>query len=92
MRLVMAREGTTAQRLSDAADTRDLPMLHTVCAKVEGRTAALKNPHPPDTLAWLTWIVARLGGWAGYQSKGYKLPGPLTITRGLAKLDAIAQG
>lgn len=92
MQLVMARDGTTAQPLSDGADTRDLPMLHAVCTKVEGRTAALKNPHASDTLAWLAWIVARLGGWAGYQSKGYKPPGPLTITRGLAKLDAIAQG
>jgi hypothetical protein len=53
MQLVMARDGTTAQPLSDGADTRDLPMLHAVCAKVEGRTAALKNPHAPDTLAWL---------------------------------------
>ena len=92
MQLVMARDGTTAQPLSDGADTRDLPMLQAVCTKVEGRTAALKNPHAPDSLAWLAWIAARLGGWAGYQSKGYKPPGPLTITRGLAKLDAIAQG
>lgn len=92
MQLVMARDGSTGQPLGDGADAADLPMLHAVCAKVEGRTAALKNPHAPDTLAWLSWITARLGGWAGYQSKGYKPPGPLTITRGLAKLDAIAQG
>jgi len=92
MQLVMARDGGTGQPLSDAADAADAPMLQAVCAKVEGRTAALKNPHAPDTLAWLAWIAARLGGWSGYRSKGYKPPGPLTVTRGLAKLDAIAQG
>ena len=90
MQLVVARDGTTAQPLSDAADTHDLPMLH-ACTKVKGRTAALKNPYAPDTLAWLAWIAASLGGWARYRSKGDKPPGPLTITRGLAKLDATAQ-
>ena len=57
-----------------------------------GRTAALKNPHAPGSLAWLAWIAARLGGWSGHTSKGYEPPGPLAIARGLAKLDGIAQG
>ena len=92
MQLVMARDGSTAQPLSDATDPADTSLLQAVCAQVEGRTAALHNPHAPDSLAWLAWIVARLGGWSGYASKGYKPPGPLTITRGLAKLDGIIQG
>ena len=67
-------------------------MLHALNATLEGRTALLKNPHHPDSLAWFAWIVARLGGWSGYTSKGYKPPGPKTIARGLAKLEGRAAG
>ncbi|BAY30786.1 transposase [Nostoc carneum NIES-2107] len=33
---------------------------------VEGNTKLQKNPYPPDSLAWATWIIARIGGrvWA----------------------------
>ena len=33
------------------------------------------NFHPPRSLAWLAWIVARLGGWNSY----YKSPGLKTM-------------
>jgi hypothetical protein len=26
----------------------------------------LRTPHPVDSLSWLSWIVARLGGWNCY--------------------------
>lgn len=92
MQLVLARDGGTGQRLSDAADPADVPMLRACNAKLEGRTEKLKNPHPPASLAWLAWIVARLGGWSGYTSRGYKPPGPKTIARGLRKLDGMLDG
>jgi hypothetical protein len=43
-------------------------------------------------LAWHAWIAARLGGWSGYTSKGYKPPGPKITARGLKKLDAMVEG
>lgn len=92
MQLVLARDGGTAQPLSDAAEPADCPMLRACNAKLEGRTAKLKNPHAPDSLAWLAWIVARLGGWSGYTSRGYKPPGPKTVARGLRKLDGMLEG
>jgi hypothetical protein len=92
VQIVLARDTATAQRLSDAAAPADSAMLQVFNAKLEGRTALLKNPHDPDTLAWFAWIVARLGGWSGYTSKGYKPAGPKTIARGLIKLDAMTQG
>ncbi len=67
-------------------------MLQAFNAKLEGRTALLKNPHDPARLAWFAWIIARLGGWSGYTSKGYKPPGPKTIARGLIKLDGMTEG
>lgn len=92
MQIVIGRDGATGQALSDAADPAERPMLQACNAKLEGRTAKLRNPHAPETLAWFAWIIARLGGWSGYTSKGYKPPGPKTIARGLHKLDAISDG
>ena len=42
---------------------------------LEGKTARQKNHHPLRSLAWLAWIMARLGGWNCY----YKPPGPKTM-------------
>ena len=67
-------------------------MLHALNARLQGRTARLHNPHRPDSLAWFAWIVARLGGWSGYTSKGYKPAGPKTIARGLIRLDGRIEG
>lgn len=92
VQIVIGRDATTAQPLSDVADTSDTKMLEAFSAKLEGRTALLKNPHDNTTLAWFAWIVARLGGWSGYTSKGYKPPGPKTIARGLIKLDGMTEG
>jgi hypothetical protein len=92
MQIVIGRDGATGQALADAADPADQPMLAAFNARLQGRTAKLRNPHPDHTLAWFAWIVARLGGWSGYSSAGYKPAGPKTIARGLRKLDAMSQG
>ncbi len=44
--------------------------------------------HPPQSLAWAAWIIARLGGWNCY----YKLPGPITFRRGMEQFYAIHRG
>jgi Transposase DDE domain len=92
MQLVLARDGSTGQTIADAAAPADMPALTNLNASLEGRTDKLKNPHDPTTLAWLAWIVARLGGWSGYTSKGYKPPGPKTMHHGLLRLDPILEG
>jgi hypothetical protein len=92
MQLVLARDGSTGQTITDAVAPADMPALRSLNASLEGRTEKLKNPHHPITLAWLAWIVARLGGWSGYTSKGYKPPGPKTMHHGLLRLDPILLG
>jgi len=92
MQLVQAREGDTGQLLSDAVEKEDEPLVEALVGKLEGKTEKLKCPHPKGNLARLTWVVARLGGWSGYKSKGYKPPGPKTIAYGLERFDAIKQG
>ncbi len=92
VQIVIGCDGSTGQALAGAADPADTDMLAALSTKLEGRTALLKNPYHCTTLAWFAWTVARLGGWSGYTSKGYKPPGPKTIARALAKLDAITGG
>ena len=92
MRLVMARGGNTTQPVTDAAGPADMPALRALNASLEGRTEKLRNPHDEGLLAWFAWIVARLGGWSGYTSRGYRPPGPKTMHHGLLRLDPILAG
>lgn len=60
--------------------------LSTSAPNLEGKTQLQQNPYPPQTLAWATWIIARLGGWSGYSSQ--KPPGITTLTRGLEQFES----
>jgi hypothetical protein len=93
MQLVNGRDGQTGQLLMDVInDPAEVPALAAINKTLEGRTAKLKNPFDPTSLAWYAWIAARIGGWSGYTSKGYKPAGPKTMARGLKRLDAMVDG
>ena len=88
LQMVRERDGAAGQKLTDAFDPAEQPAMAAICAKLEGKTERQKNPHPSDTLAWATWICARLGGWTGYYGK----PGPIAIHSGLLQLQAMLHG
>ena len=88
LQLVRAREGTTDRQLADAFEPDDQPILEALSAKLEGRTARQKNPHPKGSLAFAAWVIARLGGWDGYYGK----PGPKTMRWGLNDFQRIKFG
>jgi hypothetical protein len=88
MQLVKARDGTTAQSLSEAFEPDDQPVLEALSRQLEGGTAKQKNPHPKGSLAFASWVVARLGGWTGYYGK----PGPQVMRRGLDDFRRIKYG
>jgi Transposase DDE domain len=88
MQLVKARDGTTGQNLTEAFDPADQPILEAASAKLEGKTAKQKNPHPSGSLAFASWVVGRLGGWTGYYGK----PGPQVMRRGLEAFQRIKYG
>lgn len=92
MQLVHARSGATGQKLADAMDGAAGPIVEALVVKLQGKTAKLKNPHPPDSLARLAWVIGRLGGWDGYEGHGYKPAGPKTMAIGLTRFDAIREG
>lgn len=64
--------------------------LQELLPELEGNTDLQKNPYSCDTLAWAVWIIARLGGWKGYQSQ--RPPGVITLKRGLDRFEAILVG
>jgi hypothetical protein len=86
--LVQARDGTTDQRLTDAFEPNDQPLLEALSARLEGKTARQRNPHPRGSLAFVAWVIARLGGWTGYYGK----PGPKVMRIGLAEFHAVKFG
>lgn len=88
LQMVRERDGQTGQKLEDAFDIADHPAMDAICKKMEGKTLRQKNPHPPDTIAWVAWICGRLGGWTGYYGK----PGPIVMHNGLLKLKTIIEG
>ena len=88
MQLVQARDGLTDQRLEDAFDPEDAPLIEALSCELEGKTARQKNPHTKGSLAFATWVIARLGGWTGYYGK----PGSLVVRRGLHDFQRIRMG
>ena len=87
IQLVDARDGSR-RPASDVADQAVIAAAEAIGPTLEGKTARQKNPYEPGSLAWLSWIIARLGGWNCY----YKPPGPKTIRAGWNQLAAMAAG
>jgi hypothetical protein len=88
LQLVRDRDGQAGRPLQDVLDPEDKPALEAICQTLEGKTQKQKNPHPRGSLAYATWVCARLGGWTGYYGK----PGPIVIMHGLQSLKAMLQG
>ena len=86
MQLVTARQGSP-RPATDVVDAEQVPILARIGRRLEGKTTPQHNPHPEASLAWLSWIVARLGGWTGYVNQ--RLPGPITMHHGLTRLQTI---
>jgi Transposase DDE domain len=90
MQMVQARDGRSEQDAAVAFSPPEIDTLHALVPTLEGKTALQKNPHPPGSLAWAAWAIAKLGGWDGYPRS--KPPGPITFKHGLAYFRAVAHG
>lgn len=88
MQMTAERDGPALRPMTDAFDPEDRPLLEVLCRDLEGKTARQKNPHPPGSLAFATWVCARLGGWTGYYGK----PGPIVILRGWTEFQTLKHG
>jgi Transposase DDE domain len=90
MQLVQARDGGSLQDASIIFTPAEIKALHALVPTLEGKTELQKNPHPPQSLAWAAWAVAKLGGWDGYPKS--TPPGPITFRHGLEHFRSIARG
>jgi len=90
MQLVEEREGNGQRELSEAFTRSEEECLRAVLPRIEGKTQKQKNPHSPKKMAWGAWIIARMGGWSGYQSD--RPPGVITMKNGLKKFNQYYQG
>ena len=90
MQMVQARDGKAGQGAQIAFTGPEVETLEALLPGLEGKTALQKNPHPRRSLAWATWIVAKLGGWDGYPKS--RPPGPITLRNGYERFKAIAEG
>jgi hypothetical protein len=89
MQLVQARDGS-AQSAEIAFTPAEIATLAALIPELEGKTALQKNPHPPGSMSWAAWAIAKLGGWDGYPRS--KPPGPITFRHGLQSFRSIAKG
>jgi hypothetical protein len=87
IQLVDARDGSR-RPATDVASPEEIQAAKALVPTLEGGTERQKNPYPEGGLDWLSWIIARLGGWNCY----YKPPGPKTMRDGWLHFAAIAQG
>ena len=87
IQLVDARDGGS-RPMSDVLDARFEPAVAILSRSREGATQKQRNPHPPGSLAWLSWVVARYGGWNCYG----KPPGPKTMAKGWERFSATLTG
>lgn len=89
MQLTLARKGKD-QPVDVIFDESEQKLLEKLQTRLEGKTEKQKNPHSRRNLSWGAWIIARLGGWMGYQSESP--PGPITMYNGLKRFWTMYEG
>ena len=90
IQLVQARNGSEELPAGVAFSADEIAVLDAINKSLQGKTKLQDNPHRKRTLAWATWIIARLGGWTGYAS--HRPPGPITFHNGLARFQIFVAG
>jgi len=83
MQLVKARGNNESQPIEEVFEEDEIKVLEKLNKKLNGKTEKQKNHNSPKKLSWASWVIARLGGWKGYESK--RPPGPITMKRGYDK-------
>jgi hypothetical protein len=71
------------QPLEEIFSKEEIECLGHLNDKLQGQTSKQRNNNDKAKLKWATWIIARLGGWKGYDSQGP--PGIILLKRGLDK-------
>ncbi|OYU83998.1 MAG: IS4 family transposase [Flavobacterium sp. BFFFF2] len=90
MQMLIAYNSPEEQDASIAFSQSELECLDKLNKRYEGKTEKLKNSYNKNSMKWVTWIIARLGGWSGYTSQ--RPPGPITLKNGLDRFNHVYTG
>ena len=91
IQLTQARDGISTLSAAMVFSPAEIMTLQSLDKSYAKPTQARNNPHPPHSLSWASWLIARLGGWSGYGGKT-RPPGPITFKNGLDVLRNMARG
>lgn len=83
MSLKMAYDSNHQVKATVQFSKDELFFMQALNATLEGNTQKQKNPFEKTSLAYCSWVCARLSGWSGYASQGK--PGYISIKEGLDK-------
>lgn len=89
MRLAYA-EPETVIEASTCFDDKEMEFLEHQIKALEGKTAKQKNPYKEKELKRYVWVIAKMGGWKGYESNRH--PGITTLWIGLKYFKATING
>lgn len=78
------------QPLKEVFSEAEIKCLAEVAKQLAGKTEKQRNPYRQDEIGYGRWIIARLGGWKGYESQ--RPPGVITMKRGLLRFETIFYG
>lgn len=81
LQLVDARNGSS-RPTTDVLDEDLIPVVKAISDSLETPKSRVRNPYPPENLAFVAFTCARLGGWFGYG----KPPGAKTMRIGWERL------
>lgn len=90
LQLNLARDGIVNDKVQKYFNPMEVVVLQVLDEELKGTTIKQQNPHRKGTLAWASWIIAKLGGYSGYRSQSP--PGPMTYKWGLDKFEQIKIG
>jgi len=90
MQLLMAYDNEESQAIEEVFSKQEIKCLKMLGRQFEREKTKVINHYSHTKLSWASWIIARLGGWKGYDKQ--RPPGPITMKRGIEKFDLIFQG
>jgi hypothetical protein len=76
------------QPIKKTFSRQEVLCLKALCVQYEGKTDKQRNNHPPDSLQWCYWVIARIGGWKTQE----KQAGVITLFRGWNQFQKIYHG
>ena len=85
MQLKAAREGKGEEKIHSYFEKDEIEFMKKLSKQLEGITEKLKNPYNEESLAFGSWVIARLGGWKGYKSQ--RPPGTITFKTGVDRFE-----